>query len=51
MYFPRVLEADSLNGNRIGTFVSCGIAAGIWAATMMPVRGVWKAPAAESTPA
>ena len=44
MYFPRVLEADSLNGNRIGTFVSCGIAAGIWAGTDA-ARGVWKAPA------
>ena len=44
MYFPRVLEADSLNGNRIGTFASCGIVAGIWAATDA-ARGVWKAPA------
>lgn len=44
MYFPRVLEADSLNGNRTGTFASCGIAAGVWAATDA-ARGVWKAPA------
>lgn len=44
MYFPRVLEADALNGNRIGTFVSCGIVAGIWASTDA-ARGVWKAPA------
>jgi phage tail sheath protein FI len=44
MYFPRVLEADSRNGNRIGTFASCGIIAGIWSATDA-ARGVWKAPA------
>ncbi|HLK88352.1 MAG TPA: phage tail sheath C-terminal domain-containing protein [Polyangia bacterium] len=44
MYFPRVLQADTLNGNRIGTFTSNGIIAGIWAATDA-ARGVWKAPA------
>ena len=44
MYFPRVLEADLLNGSRIGTFASCGIVAGIWASTDA-ARGVWKAPA------
>jgi phage tail sheath protein FI len=44
MYFPRVLEVDSLKGNKVGTFVSCGIVAGVMAKTDA-ARGVWKAPA------
>jgi hypothetical protein len=44
MYFPRVQEVDPLNGNRVGTFASCGVVAGVMAATDAS-RGVWKAPA------
>jgi phage tail sheath protein FI len=44
MYFPRVLEADTVLANRTVTTVSCGIVAGIMAATDA-TRGVWKAPA------
>jgi phage tail sheath protein FI len=44
MYFPRVREIDPLNGNKVGTFVSCGIVSGIMARTDA-ARGVWKAPA------
>jgi phage tail sheath protein FI len=35
---------DPLNGNRVGTFASCGVVAGVMAATDAS-RGVWKAPA------
>lgn len=44
MYFPRVLEVDPLVGNKIGSFSSSGILAGIMA-TIDGTRGVWKAPA------
>jgi len=44
MYFPRVDEIDPLKGNKIGTFVSAGIVAGIMSRTDA-ARGVWKAPA------
>ncbi len=44
MYFPRVRETDSLKGNKVGTFVSAGIVAGVMARTDA-ARGVWKAPA------
>ena len=44
LYFPRVVQPDpKLNGQE-GTFVPCGIVAGIMARTDA-TRGVWKAPA------
>ena len=44
IYFPRVKEFDPLRNGEIGTFVSCGIVAGIMAQTDAE-EGVWKAPA------
>ena len=44
MYFPRVLEVDPLKGGKVGTFVSCGVVAGLMSKTDA-ARGVWKAPA------
>jgi phage tail sheath protein FI len=44
IYFPRVLQSDPLREGRIGTFVPCGIVAGIMSRTDAE-RGVWKAPA------
>jgi len=44
LYFPRVLESDSLNEGRLDTFVPCGAVAGVMARTDVQ-RGVWKAPA------
>jgi phage tail sheath protein FI len=44
IYFPRVVEADSLRDGQLDTFVPCGIVAGIMARTDVS-RGVWKAPA------
>jgi phage tail sheath protein FI len=44
IYFPRVLEADVLLANSTAKTVSCGIVAGVMAATDGS-RGVWKAPA------
>jgi len=46
LYFPRVLEADPLRQGQTGTFVPCGIIAGIMAKTDA-ARGVWKAPAGQ----
>jgi len=47
IYFPRVIEQNLLTGNS-GTFVPCGILAGIYASTDAQ-RGVWKAPAGQET--
>ncbi len=44
LYFPRVLQADSLLNGQLDTFVPCGIVAGVMARTDTQ-RGVWKAPA------
>jgi uncharacterized protein len=44
LFFPRVKETDPLKDNQLGTFVPCGIIAGIFARTDTQ-RGVWKAPA------
>jgi len=44
IYFPRLVQADPLHGNRPGTFASCGAVAGVMARTDAQ-RGVWKAPA------
>jgi phage tail sheath protein FI len=44
LYFPRVLESDSLREGQADTFVPCGIVAGVMARTDVS-RGVWKAPA------
>jgi phage tail sheath protein FI len=44
LYFPRVVEVDSLLGGHTDEFVPCGIVAGIMARTDSQ-RGVWKAPA------
>jgi uncharacterized protein len=44
IYFPRVKQSDPLRGGRLGTFVPCGIVAGVMSRTDSD-RGVWKAPA------
>lgn len=44
IYFPRVRQSDPLRDGRLGTFVPCGIVAGLMARTDAD-RGVWKAPA------
>jgi uncharacterized protein len=44
LYFPRVKEFDPLRNGEQGTFVPCGIVAGIIARTDAS-DGVWKAPA------
>ena len=44
LYFPRVLETDSLRAGQIDRFVPCGIVAGVMARTDT-TRGVWKSPA------
>ncbi len=44
VYFPRVVEADSLNQNRPTVMPACGAIAGVFARTD-DSRGVWKAPA------
>ena len=44
LYFPRVVESDSLSEGRLDTFVPCGAVAGVMARTDVQ-RGVWKAPA------
>jgi phage tail sheath protein FI len=46
VFFPRLLEADPLQDNNVGTFVPCGAVAGIFARTDAQ-RGVWKAPAGQ----
>jgi phage tail sheath protein FI len=47
IYFPRVNKADPLLKGQVGTFVPCGMIAGIMATTDSQ-RGVWKAPAGTS---
>src|SRR5713226_1199713 len=44
VFFPRIKEADPLLNGSLGTFVPCGVVAGIFARTDGQ-RGVWKAPA------
>jgi len=44
VYFPRLIEADSLNQNRPTVMPACGAIAGVFARTD-DSRGVWKAPA------
>jgi phage tail sheath protein FI len=44
LFFPRVLEFDPLNDNRLEEFAPCGAVAGVFARTDTQ-RGVWKAPA------
>jgi phage tail sheath protein FI len=44
IYFPRVQLADPLEDNRVRSFPTCGVVAGIYARTDV-ARGVWKAPA------
>jgi uncharacterized protein len=44
LFFPRVLEFDPLNDNRLEKFAPCGAVAGVFARTDTQ-RGVWKAPA------
>jgi phage tail sheath protein FI len=44
LFFPRVLESDSLSNGQTDVFVPCGIVTGIMARTDT-ARGVWKAPA------
>jgi hypothetical protein len=44
LYFPRVRQADPTAEGRLGTFVGCGVLAGVMARTDA-ARGVWKAPA------
>jgi phage tail sheath protein FI len=47
LYFPRVLQPNSLRDNQIEAFAPCGAVAGAIAATDSRV-GVWKAPAGQS---
>jgi len=44
VYFPRLMEADPLNGDSLAAFAPCGAVAGVIARTDTQ-RGVWKAPA------
>ena len=44
IYFPRVQLGDPLEENRLRSFPTCGVVAGIYARTDVS-RGVWKAPA------
>jgi phage tail sheath protein FI len=44
LYFPRVKQSDPERLGQIGTFVPCGIVAGVMARTDS-TRGVWKSPA------
>ena len=44
LYFPRLIETDSLRGGQMITVVPCGAVAGVMARTDVS-RGVWKAPA------
>jgi hypothetical protein len=44
LYFPPVLQADPLQGDRRETFPPCGLVAGV-IARIDESRGVWKAPA------
>lgn len=44
LYYPRVVQADPLRGNRSDEFAPCGIIAGVIARTDAE-QGIWKAPA------
>ena len=44
VYFPRVWEANPLQGGQLAVFPPCGIIAGVMAQTDT-TRGIWKAPA------
>ncbi len=44
IFFPRLLEADTLRNGQTREFVPCGAVAGVFATTDAQ-RGVWKAPA------
>lgn len=44
LYYPRIIQADPLRDGQFGTFVPCGVVAGVMARTDVE-RGVWKAPA------
>jgi hypothetical protein len=44
VFFPRLMEADPLRNNSLGSFVPSGAVAGVFARTDGQ-RGVWKAPA------
>jgi uncharacterized protein len=44
VFFPRLRQPNPLRDNRLETFASCGVVAGIFARTDSQ-RGVWKAPA------
>jgi phage tail sheath protein FI len=44
LYFPALLEADPLGGDRVMVFAPSGAVAGVYARTDQ-TRGVWKAPA------
>ena len=44
VFFPRLLQPDPLDDNRVHTFAPCGAVAGVFARTDAQ-RGVWKAPA------
>ncbi|MBS7542760.1 phage tail sheath family protein [Ancylobacter oerskovii] len=44
VYFPRIQQADPLDGNRLRSFANSGAVAGLYARTDSE-RGVWKAPA------
>ncbi|MEE4279096.1 MAG: phage tail sheath subtilisin-like domain-containing protein [Halieaceae bacterium] len=47
LYFPRILQPNSLRDNQIEAFAPCGAVAGTIAATDTRV-GVWKAPAGQA---
>lgn len=47
VYFPRVMEADPLQGDQLRVMPACGLIAGVYAATDA-AGGVWKAPAGTS---
>ncbi|MFG1922724.1 phage tail sheath subtilisin-like domain-containing protein [Cryptosporangium sp. NPDC048952] len=44
LYYPRIRQSDEFAEGRLGTFVACGVMAGLIARTDA-TRGVWKAPA------
>lgn len=44
LYFPRIVEADCVREGQLGTFVTSGAMAGLYARTDK-TRGVWKSPA------
>jgi phage tail sheath protein FI len=48
IFFPRLRMPNPLHGNRLESFASCGVAAGLFARTDTE-RGVWKSPAGIDT--